>query len=75
MNRRDFFGYPSSSSPTLAGAQTPRPDFDRVAPPAAPFSPAERHMRQVELPCDILVAGGGLAGACAAISAPGHHMK
>jgi hypothetical protein len=78
VNRRDFFGY---SLVVLAGpgeAQTPsapRPDFDRVAPPSAPFSPNEAHMRLVALDCDVLVAGGGLAGVCAAISAARHGAK
>lgn len=31
--------------------------------------PGEAHMRRVDLDCDIFIAGGGLAGICAAISA------
>src|SRR6266566_8567284 len=76
MNRREFFeraGLGTYSLVILAGdapAQTqPRPDFDRVAPNNAPYSPAERHMRLVDLESDVLVAGGGLAGVCAAIAA------
>jgi len=76
VNRREFFeraGLGTYSLVILAGdapAQTqPRPDFDRVAPNNAPYSPAERHMRLVDLESDVLVAGGGLAGVCAAIAA------
>jgi hypothetical protein len=48
-----------------------RKEFDRVAPPRAAMGrvAAEPHMRLVELDCDVLVAGGGLAGVCAAIAA------
>jgi hypothetical protein len=81
MKRRDFFGY---SMIVLAGqaasGQPPRPeppppgrpDFDRIAPPGPARTrslPAEPHMRLVEIDTDVLVAGGGLAGVCAAISA------
>src|SRR5690349_1548550 len=33
------------------------------------------HMRRVQLDCDLLVAGGGLAGVCAAIAAARHGAK
>jgi hypothetical protein len=55
-----------------------RPDarlFERIAPPGAepPGSQStagnEPHMVRVPLECDVLVAGGGLAGVCAAIAA------
>ena len=48
-----------------------RRDLDRIAPPgaAAGLAPAEPHMRLVELETDVLVAGGGLAGVCAALAA------
>jgi len=38
-------------------------------------APNEPGMRQVDLSCDVLVAGGGLAGVCAAISAARCGMK
>jgi FAD dependent oxidoreductase len=77
VDRRDFFtrfglgGYSLIVLADAAGAQTPapRPAFDSAAPAGAPFSPAERHMRLVQLETDVLVAGGGLAGVCAAIAA------
>ena len=50
-------------------------DFDRIAPPNAPMASAERHMREVRLDADVLVAGGGLAGVCAAISATRHGAR
>ena len=85
MQRRDFLGgiglggYSLAVLADAAQAQTPapaRPDFERVAPsnpasaanPSGPYSP-EPHMRLVDLDTDVLVAGGGLAGICAAIAA------
>src|SRR5258706_12036348 len=82
MKRRDFFGYSMIVLADSAGAQTSgpasspsgsRPDFDRIAPPGPARGrplPSEPHMRLVDLDTDILVAGGGLAGGCAAIAGP-----
>jgi hypothetical protein len=77
VTRRDFFGYSLIVLADRAEAQTrpPRPDFDRVAPAAAPFASNEPHMRLVPLECDVLVAGGGLAGVCAAIAAARHDAR
>jgi hypothetical protein len=82
MRRRDFFGTlgagyslvvladrlpAAEQAPDLTGRI--RGEMDRLAPPdAAPFAP-EPHMRLVELDADLLVAGGGLAGVCAAVAA------
>jgi NADPH-dependent 2,4-dienoyl-CoA reductase/sulfur reductase-like enzyme len=48
-----------------------RRELDRLAPPGTTpgLVPAEPHMRLVELETDVFVAGGGLAGVCAALAA------
>lgn len=84
MKRRDLLNFGPYSVLVLAdqlSAQTSkspeltdriRKDMDRVSPPPGAdrkMAPGEPHMRLVDLNCDILVAGGGLAGVCAAISA------
>ena len=91
MNRRDFFNAAGLGTYSLivladsAAAQssaqnTPpppgaRPDFERIAPSNAPFSRTEPKMHMVNLDADVLVAGGGLAGVCAAISAARHGSR
>jgi FAD dependent oxidoreductase len=80
VNRRDFFAGSSFYSlmvfadRAMAGQQQvpaspPRPDFDRIAGTSSALSPVEHHMHEVHLETDVLVAGGGLAGVCAAIAA------
>jgi hypothetical protein len=85
MDRRDFLtsvgltaGYSlvvcADALPAPAAGLTPedrRRYFERIAPPPggrrAPT--AEPHMTAVDLACDVLVAGGGLAGVLAAVAA------
>jgi hypothetical protein len=49
--------------------QFQRPEFARLAPSKSLAGSPEPNMSRVDLKADILVAGGGLAGVCAAISA------
>lgn len=54
-----------------------RREFERIAPPEdrRHMAAAEPHMTLVELETDLLVAGGGLAGVCAAVSAARHGAR
>jgi hypothetical protein len=67
--------------PAQAQTITPqlRKQFDLIAPPGKDAKSAavvnEPHMSLVKLECDVLVAGGGVAGVCAAISAARHGAK
>ncbi|MCZ2152128.1 MAG: FAD-dependent oxidoreductase [Bryobacterales bacterium] len=88
MDRRDFLaglgfgGYslvvdaeslgPAPVSPAAAQWQS---HFDQIAPPQRRYQEAEPHMGRADLDTDILVAGGGLAGVCAAVSAARHGAK
>ena len=90
-NRRDFIrnvsglGIASTYSllvrvPAVAAAETTAftpPDFDAIAPAAPPseWTATEHNMRLVDLECDFLVAGGGMAGVCAALAAARHGAK
>ncbi len=78
MRRRDLLS--TYSLLIFAGdlpAQTPARDFNTVTPPKDRRrpSPTEPNMALVDLSADVLVAGGGLAGVCAAISAARHGAK
>lgn len=83
MNRREFFtaaggltGYSLmarmdvSAAAPLDREEMTKP-FDRIAPshPSDRRFAGEPHMTLVELDCDVLVAGGGVAGVCAAVAA------
>jgi FAD dependent oxidoreductase len=84
MRRRDFlktFGLTMGYSlAVLAGPGASAADvtpedrrryFDRIVPPpeGRQTLPAEPHMTLVDLDCDVLVAGGGVAGVLAAVAA------
>jgi hypothetical protein len=90
MKRRDFLttatGYSlfisvdSLAADPQAAAQRSageiRREFERIAPGGnRTAAPLERNMTLVELDCDLLVAGGGLAGVLAAVSAARHGAK
>lgn len=91
MNRRQFLALagastsysvlvrPESSaadvSPdVLASAQA---HFNAVAParPASPTGPCDAHLVPVDLTTDFLIAGGGMAGVCAALAAARHGAR
>lgn len=61
---------PSAVAPTI-------PHFDRIAPtePLKNRIAGEPNMALVDLECDLLVAGGGMAGICAALAAARHGAK
>jgi hypothetical protein len=57
-------------------AEQIRQEMQRLAPAGnRTAAPLERNMTLVDLNCDVLVAGGGLAGCFAAISAARHGAK
>lgn len=57
-------------------AEQIRRDLERIAPTGnRTAAPLERNMTVVDLHCDVMVAGGGLAGVLAALSAARHGAK
>lgn len=89
MNRRDFLtlaggmtGYSvfvraDDSGPASPSRNKIAGQFDRIAPaqPSGDRFAGEPHMTVVDLACDVCVAGGGMAGVCAAIAAARHGAK
>src|SRR5882672_1576251 len=90
MKRRDFLTTAASATgysmlikvDALADQQDKRSadeirkELERIAPQSGRTpAPAERNMTMVDLSCDVLVAGGGLAGVLAAVSAARHGAK
>jgi NADPH-dependent 2,4-dienoyl-CoA reductase/sulfur reductase-like enzyme len=89
MNRRDFLalaggmaGYSVWVRPEGRAAEPPSREalhaaFAEIVPPV-PLQQrlaAEPHLTLVDLRCDVLVAGGGMAGVCAAVAAARHGAK
>ncbi len=90
MNRRKFLSLAGATTgyavmvrvdslgaePAAEQSDVIRESFKTIAPASAPnHVPADPHLRLVDLSCDLFVAGGGMAGVCAAISAARHGMK
>jgi hypothetical protein len=91
LNRRDFFSVSAFSGYTLfvnakeVVAQQPisdlhidqQADFNKIAPITGRRGKilTEPNMTLVNLKCDVFIAGGGMAGICAALSATRHGAK
>ncbi len=79
MKRRNFLGGAGFGGYSLVLSAQDLPsvnrEFSQIAPAQRKMNGREPHMATVDLETDLLVAGGGLAGVCAAISAARHGTK
>ena len=88
INRRGFIASTASmagysliiTAPTKAKAMKPTDERSEKlaklsAPESIPYAQDEKLMKKVQLDCDVLVAGGGLAGICSAIASARHGKK
>lgn len=70
VRRRDLFYSLIVLADRLPASQDLRSRFDAIAPPSARRGAGpEPHLAFVDLDTDVFIAGGGLAGVCAALSA------
>jgi FAD dependent oxidoreductase len=69
-------GLAQQNDQTPRSADQIRRELERIAPQSnRSAAPAERNMTIVDLSCDVMIAGGGLAGVLAAVSAARNGAK